>query len=55
MRARDEGTFPVRYFWDCKPEVRAKIPNPGYTVIEGTGKGHKRHVPPPQMKEKQIG
>lgn len=19
MRARDEGTFPVRYFWDCKP------------------------------------
>lgn len=20
MRARDEGTFPVRFFWDCKPE-----------------------------------
>lgn len=20
MRARDEGTFPVRYFWDCKLE-----------------------------------
>lgn len=19
MRARDEGTFPVRYFWDCAP------------------------------------
>jgi len=21
MRARDEGTFPVVYFWDCKPET----------------------------------
>lgn len=21
MRARDEGTFPVSYFWDCKPET----------------------------------
>jgi phage FluMu gp28-like protein len=20
-RARDEGTFPVSYFWDCKPET----------------------------------
>lgn len=20
MRARDEGTFPVRYFFDCRPE-----------------------------------
>lgn len=20
MRARDEGAFPVRYFWDCAPE-----------------------------------
>lgn len=21
MRARDEGAFPVRFFWDCFPEV----------------------------------
>lgn len=20
MRARDDSSFPVRYFWDCKPE-----------------------------------
>jgi hypothetical protein len=53
-RARDEGTFPVRYFWDCQPSSRARISNPGYTVIEGTGKGHRRHVPPPK-KERRNG
>lgn len=21
MRARDDGSFPVRYFWDCKPDA----------------------------------
>jgi hypothetical protein len=27
-RAHDEGTFPVRYFWDCWPASAAPQPDP---------------------------
>lgn len=26
-RARDEGTFPVRYFWDCQPAALTENPH----------------------------
>lgn len=31
MRARDEGAFPVRYFWECEPALSAQ-PTPGQST-----------------------
>lgn len=37
MRARDEGTYPIRYFWECTPSDRdvslAEHSSPGSTAF----------------------
>lgn len=40
MRARDEGTFPVRFFWECEPatppsQERANRASPHAEKIQG--------------------